>query len=274
MARGPAYPYISLPNAVNYARKVYEFAKRSPALTNAVAKDKWGFSPTSSSSIKVLAALRYFGLVVLAGQGETETVKISERAYRILIDSESSPERQRALQEACLSPRAYKLCWDTWGADMPEAMRSNLIFEHGFIDSTVDAFLKNYRASLQFAGLLDGSAKEAGVDDEDAAENGAAAVARVESAEGDAPPVTQVALPKKHISVPVSIMPVPAPPSKGVGMRQEVFALTEGDVVIQWPEKLSPDSWQDFEDWLKILQRKIKRSVDAQSTDGQETEGQ
>ena len=44
-------------------------------------------------------------------------------------------------------------------------------------------------------------------------------------------------------------------------MRQEVFALTEGDVTIQWPEVLSPDSYQDFDDWLAILKRKIKRSV-------------
>ena len=44
-------------------------------------------------------------------------------------------------------------------------------------------------------------------------------------------------------------------------MRQEVFALTEGDVTIQWPEVLSADSFQDFDDWLAILKRKIKRSV-------------
>lgn len=44
-------------------------------------------------------------------------------------------------------------------------------------------------------------------------------------------------------------------------MRQEVFALAEGDITIQWPERISADSLQDFNDWLVILKRKITRSV-------------
>jgi hypothetical protein len=51
------------------------------------------------------------------------------------------------------------------------------------------------------------------------------------------------------------------PPAKGTGMRHEVFALAEGDVTIQWPEKLSQDSFTDLEEWLVILQRKIKRNI-------------
>jgi hypothetical protein len=46
-----------------------------------------------------------------------------------------------------------------------------------------------------------------------------------------------------------------------VGMKQEVFAMNEGDVVITWPESISAESFEDFSDWMKILLRKVQRNV-------------
>ena len=51
------------------------------------------------------------------------------------------------------------------------------------------------------------------------------------------------------------------------GRHKDVFSLAEGDVIIQCPKTLSPDSFQDFENWLKVVKRKIKRSVSSQVTD-------
>ncbi len=48
---------------------------------------------------------------------------------------------------------------------------------------------------------------------------------------------------------------------KGINMRQEVFTLAEGDVTIQWPESISEESFEDFNDWIAILLRKLKRNV-------------
>ena len=166
MARGPAYPYISLGDAIAVVRKIFDFTKRAPANLNALLKDKLRYSPTSSSAVKVVAALKYYGLADSAGgnvKESPETIKITDRAYRILVDSEDSPERKRALKEACLSPKAYRLCWDTWGAELPDSMRSTLIFTHQFNDSSVDGFLANYKKSIEFAGLMDAtSTKEDG----------------------------------------------------------------------------------------------------------------
>lgn len=263
MARGPAYPYINLEEAVTFARKVYEYAKRSPAPLVAVVRDKWDYSPTSSSTVKVIAALRYFGLIEVSGSSDAETIKITDRAYRILLDSEDSPERKKALRDACLAAKAYKLCWDTWGIDMPASMRSSLIFEHGFVESTVDAFLANYRKSVQFAGLME-QADDDHTDPDDASgeRHAQSAAPAVQSSSGQG----QAASAKLPVGVPGSIAHPPttavAPqPVKGAGMKQEVFVLAEGDIVIQWPERMSQDSFQDVTDWLRILERKIKRSV-------------
>jgi hypothetical protein len=43
-------------------------------------------------------------------------------------------------------------------------------------------------------------------------------------------------------------------------MRQDVFSITEGDVVLSWPASLSLESIEEIKDWLKIAERKITRS--------------
>ncbi len=44
-------------------------------------------------------------------------------------------------------------------------------------------------------------------------------------------------------------------------MKEDVFALTEGDVVLQWPELLSQESFEDLKAWADIVLRKIERRV-------------
>ena len=44
-------------------------------------------------------------------------------------------------------------------------------------------------------------------------------------------------------------------------MRQDVFSLTEGEVILRWPTPLSADSIVDLKDRLKIVERKITRST-------------
>ena len=46
-------------------------------------------------------------------------------------------------------------------------------------------------------------------------------------------------------------------------VREDIFSLAEGPVVIQWPAKLSSESFEDFSAWLELLKRKIGRSVKA-----------
>jgi hypothetical protein len=45
------------------------------------------------------------------------------------------------------------------------------------------------------------------------------------------------------------------------GRKQDVFSLPEGEVVLQWPEPLGSESYEDFESWLKLVLRKVKRAV-------------
>jgi hypothetical protein len=44
-------------------------------------------------------------------------------------------------------------------------------------------------------------------------------------------------------------------------MKEDTFTLDEGDVVLQWPERLSQESYEDLESWMHLQLRKIKRRV-------------
>jgi len=157
MGRGPSYPYVDLEQAINLSRRIYDYAKRGAAPTESVIAEALKLSPTSSGSDKVIAALRYFGLVEDAPGANGKAIKLTPRSIRILLDEPDSAERFEEIRKAALSPKWYEYCWKKWGMDMPPAMKSNLLIEHGFVDSTIDGFLRNYRKSIAFAGLLDGT---------------------------------------------------------------------------------------------------------------------
>ena len=44
-------------------------------------------------------------------------------------------------------------------------------------------------------------------------------------------------------------------------MMQDVFSTPEGEIILRWPTRLSEATIQDVKDWLKIVERKISRSV-------------
>lgn len=158
MGRGPSYPYVGLEEAIGLAQKMYDYTKRAAAPVDSIITDAWKYSPTSSSGIKVLAALKAYGLVedAPAASGKA-ALKLTPRSVRILLDDQDTPLRREEIKKAALSPKWYAYCWKTWGQEMPASMKSNLLIEHGFVDSTVEGFLKDYRKTMAFAGFLDGN---------------------------------------------------------------------------------------------------------------------
>jgi len=244
MARGPAYPFVDLEHAVEFAEKAYQYSRRSPAQADAIIQDAWKYSPTSSGSRKTLAALKYFGLFEEVGGTDGRLVRITDRAYRILVDDPNSAERRQALRDAALSPKAYLLCWNRWGAEMPPSMRSSLIFDEGFIESTVDNFISDYKTSIEYAGLL------ADTNETDEPEE-----------ESPAPlPFSPTLNPLAMASRKQTALP---PQEEVIDdlYRKDVFSLSEGTVTLSWPKQISAESFQDLSDWLGILKRKIERTV-------------
>jgi hypothetical protein len=306
MGRGPSYPYVDLEQAVGLTKKLYDYARRNPAPLDSVVRDAWSYSPTSSSGQKVVAALKAFGLLeeVSAPNGG-KAAKITDSAYRILVDDPQSPQRREAIKAAALSPRWYGYCWKTWGAEMPPSMRSNLLFEHGFVESTVDAFIRDYKKSIAFAGLKDANPTPDSSSKSEVMEpyipkigdyvqwesqgvmqfkeplrvRGFSEDGKFAFVETQLSGLPLEELIKEDHPPPAGkpAAPIAAPgvgqlqPQGGTKMLTETFVLSEGSVTIQWPSALSPDSFEDFKDWLQLLERRVKRSVKAEKASEGET---
>lgn len=42
-------------------------------------------------------------------------------------------------------------------------------------------------------------------------------------------------------------------------VKRDVFTLDEGDAVLQWPERISPESVEDLRSWFDLIIRKAER---------------
>lgn len=307
--RSPSYPAIPLAKAIDRAKVFYQHERRSTANV-AVALAHWGYSATSGPGRTTLAAMLAYGLMRVEGANDKREVKLSDLAFRIILDDrEVSPERDAALREAAMTPKIYREILNMFPRlEVSDAnLKHHLLVTLKFNDNVVKDFIGDLRATVSFAKLglvADNEALERKGDEgqplkvgdyvrwessgviqfeckrvewingEYAGVEGSstglpvaelAAVSAPTSAPAPAPASTPYGgaqnLPPAVQTPPAHIAATIAMPQKGVGMRQEVFALAEGDVTIQWPERLSADSLLDFKDWLRILERKITRSA-------------
>ncbi len=53
------------------------------------------------------------------------------------------------------------------------------------------------------------------------------------------------------------------PPTQATesGIRRDVFTMDEGEAILMWPSRMSPESYEDLKDWMQIQIRKMGRSV-------------
>jgi hypothetical protein len=294
MGRGPSYPYVDLEQAIVLAQKMYDYTKRAPAPLESVVGEAWKYTATSSSGQKVLAALKSYGLVEDAPGTNGKALKLTQRSIRILLDDQDSSERREEIKRAALSPKWYEFCWRTWGKEMPPSMRSNLLIEHGFVDSTVEGFLKDYKKTVAFAGLVgdENFGKNSDGNDEsgfvpkvgDYVQWESQGLLRMTEAkkiasfldggrfalvEGSFNPVPVAELipaerPEQSSPLPNVFTPVVAKfTSPGdTKMQTETFALPQGVTgQLQWPSEMSKDAYEDFLYQLEGLKRKVVRAV-------------
>lgn len=293
MGRGPSYPYVGLEDAIALSRKMYDYAKRGAAPLDAVVKDALKYSATSSSGQKVLAALKSFGLIEDAPGSNGKAIKLTQRAIRILLDEQDSQERREEIRKAALSPKWYEYCWKKWGKEMPPAMKSNLLIEHGFVDSTVDGFLKDYKKTISFAALLDDDALD---DDAESAVQSNALPKIGDYVQWESQGILRMPVAKRLTKIsedgnyafvegsltgipvnelipaeaPEPLISGPAVPTAmniastpgSVKMLTDMLTLAEGITLqLQWPAVISQDAYEDFEYQLEGFKKRVKRAI-------------
>ena len=283
--RSPAYPFIGLGEALERARQFHKIERKNSAPVQ-VAVKHWGYKEKSSGGLQTIAALKTFGLMEDVGSGKERKVKLSDFGLQIVQDERlESPERDNLIKRAALMPKIHSTLWNKYRAELPSP--DNLAHElktvYKFNPSVIANFVDEYKDTISFARLSDSDMVSPEVKGGGNG-NGAYIPQTGDYVQWESGGVLQFKEPKRvreisadgkfafvdgsltglplgelsHEKVPQGT-PNQQPPNKQ--MKEDVFSLSEGRVVIQWPTPLSAESIQDLKDWLKIVERKIARSV-------------
>jgi hypothetical protein len=287
--RSPSYPAVGLKEAVERLKKFMAIDGRAGASPEIAAKHI-GFGTDHGLAYSVLSALKKFDLVA----DKDGRVVPTQRAIEITSLPEADERRAKAIREAALLPPIYSELIEQYratGLPSDETLEGELKAYKGFNPNVVTEFIKSFRETLEFAGLSDFSV----LDSESRAEEVTPSKVKIgDFVQWESQGMLQF-IEAKRVSrfsddgqfvfvdgnptgmpiAEVSIEEAPANPPKphiiaplrgarnsggSATMRQDVFSLTEGEVVLSWPTPLSADSIADLKDWLKIVERKIGRS--------------
>lgn len=295
--RSVSYPFISLEEAVARAKVLWDKEGKNLAYVSA-AVSHWGYAEKSSGGRQTVAALKSFGLVEDEGSSEGRQIRLTDRALDILLDPDTS-KKKLALRAAATAPKIYAELLVKWSAnELPSdpTITAFLLREKDFNRNTVADFIKDFRANIAYAGLAESAnmpskAKSVSPDEESPrvqigsyvqwSPGGIMQFAEPRKVTAFSEEKDYLFVEESFTGIPVNevtVMPIPAAttivppvqPSAGTpppvrsapaGSKQDTFTLDEGLVILQWPSSLSGASYEDFESWIQLQLKKIKRSV-------------
>lgn len=234
--RSPSYPSIGLKEAIEKADAIYrqDYQNQVP---RSVAAKHMGYASLNGKSLGVLSALLKYGLL----EGRGDSTRVSDLGLRIIAHQIGDAERSQALREAASRPELFseldKRYPDGKGSDA--AIRSYLLTQK-FIPQAADSALRSYRETKQLV------------------ESEASSYVREEPNEQP----TMQAQVEPTVSAIQPSAPVPIAAFEAMaGVRRAVFDLSEGDVVITYPDDLSAESVADFQDYLAVFMKKLRREA-------------
>ncbi|MBV9759829.1 MAG: hypothetical protein JO340_04625 [Acidobacteriaceae bacterium] len=152
--RSPGYPSIDLGTALKRAETFYDKERRNSAPLR-IAAQHWGTTEKSSTGLLTVAAMKSFGLLIEA-EGADRRLQLSELALRIVLDKrDPSPERDAAIKRAALMPKLHQMLWSKYGTNLPSGsnLAHELVFDWRFNENSVQDFIREYKATINFAKL-------------------------------------------------------------------------------------------------------------------------
>lgn len=225
--RSPAHPGIDLETAIDRARALYSHERRNAAHVDTIL-NHWGYKPKSGAGLVVLAALKYYGLLVDEGSGDTRSASLSDRAFQILLDEDQhSSERLRAIRDAALAPKIHRELWERYQGTLPSDhnLRRHLLIERRFTESAADDFIPQFKNTVAFAKLQDADTVSTDAEDPE----------------------------PEHRDMTTSITGVGETPRE-TGERVVQIPLTAtASATLRLPSKLSDDEWDRMLAHLKLM---------------------
>lgn len=244
-ARSPEYPAVSLKEAIDRVKMIYEKDYQNP-LPKAVIAAHMGYKSLSGASLPMISALTKYGLL----EGRGADTRVSDLAVALIAHPSGSSERMDALKTASSLPELFAELDAKFqnGKASDQAIRSYLLTSK-FIPGAADAAIRAYRdtkalVEAESSGYIEPEQPSEPVNPVNEA--------FVNAVRGTPSPKTGVPKP---------------------GMLQEVFALEEGPVTLTFPASLSSESYQDLADHIGLFLRKASRRAGAYYVESYEPKG-
>lgn len=245
--RSPGYPIVSLEMALQRLAEFEAHFKRSGARAEKVG-DAWGIAAKPYAG-RIVAALRYYGLLDYQGSGTDRQVIVSDEGRKYLRAQQEDTKRE-VIREAALRPKAIAKFWSKWGVDHPAdaARLDDLILDNGFSEAGARQFLKVYDATISYAKLSDSDK----IISQDPSEAAMATVGHgTVGLNANPSSIARQLLDESPTSVQY--------PKAKSPMLQEIFNLDEGPVTLSFPSELSGESYEDLKDQLELFLRRAQR---------------
>lgn len=156
--RSPAYPSISLPQALDKAGIIWAKASRHYVGINEAVKF-WGYEETSSAGHGAISALKKFGLVEEQGAGEGREIRLTDIGISLVFNPDKASHGYLdALKVAALLPSIHAELWNKYGGILPDnsIIERYLVVERSFNENYAKSFISQFRETISFAGLVDG----------------------------------------------------------------------------------------------------------------------
>lgn len=147
--RSPAYPSIDLEKAIPLVVRLNEkfsddvFSRDNAATELGLQK--------GGDAFRKIAALSHFGLISRKGS----SYKVAPLAKQIIFPGDDDNVKQNAIRDAVKNPTLYRaLIISYQGKQLPTALYHRLITTERFNQSVAEKVAKDFKKSVEFAGIL------------------------------------------------------------------------------------------------------------------------
>lgn len=143
--RSPNYPQLTLEEAIQRVRPLYEAAHTYPTDKQVIAENL-GYNGLHGKSLTLIGALRRYNLLEPAGEG----MKVSDDAVTLLELPAGEPQHMAALERAAFAPRLFAQMHSDFGTNLPnDVTLRHYLIKQGFLPKAADEVIRVYRANLE-----------------------------------------------------------------------------------------------------------------------------
>jgi len=227
--RSPNYPFINLATAIDRAKALY-FAEKRGAVAMPVLAKHWDYSEKSSGLVQTTAALKSYGLLDDAGRGDARRVRLTDRALRILLDERpDSSEKMEHIRQAAVSPPLMAKVLEQFPTELPSSATLNhfLVFDLKFGSAAAKAAQKIIEDNQLFIDLYTHT------------------------------PLSDTITEMEEAIRPATATSFPAP--KFGAQKSEKIIGPDGDIVLQFSQDPSWESYDFLENYIKLRKTVLKR---------------